>query len=308
MPRLEDTFHDIFDERGCFVGFANELPEVIVTKELLVKNLQVKEAAAYRIEKQGEYRRLLKQPKIHLSYNKEDLFIIDRRVCWDLVRNFDPEIDYRTFLEMLEYFSLYKILEDYLHDYSDTTLTCYIMECVGGNNIITAISHTETVSNIIHNEIVKYVKSKTEIDGHESFFRVGKSVNSQPGVSPTMHKRFNACYLRIIKGDMFLELQEQVGDGYAGGRKPRSEIRLFKEDGEGLVQMRPKMTFARNLESLDSIMLYEYLDEIIETMETKFVKKPSANIQYKKRGKMTQAEWDTIQYMWFANSFSKVEG
>ena len=53
MPRLEDTFHNIFDERGCFVGFANELPEVIVTKELLVKNLQVKEAVAYRTEKQG---------------------------------------------------------------------------------------------------------------------------------------------------------------------------------------------------------------------------------------------------------------
>ena len=245
MPRLEDTFHNIFDERGCFVGFANELPEVIVTKELLVKNLQVKEAVAYRTEKQGEYRRLLKQPKIHFSYNKEDLFIIDRRVCWDLVRNFDPEIDYRTFLEMLEYFSLYKILEDYLHDYSDTTLTCYIMECVGGNKIMTAISHTATVQNLLHDEIIKYVKSKTEIDGHESFFRVGRSINAQPGISPTMLKRFNCVYLRIIKEDMFLEIKEQIGDTTSRDYQ-RTIVRLFKADEEALVQMLPKITFARN--------------------------------------------------------------
>ena len=313
MPRLEDTLDDVFDRNGIFVGWSQDmfLDEPI---ELLVKNLQVKEAVAYRAEFKSNVRRTVKEPKIHLTYKNTDLYIISRRVCWDLIRNFDPEIDYRTFLEMLEYFSLYKILEDYLHDYADRTLRCWVMETVpvgedeSRRTIITAIQHTETVSNIIHNEIVKYVKSKTEIDGHESFFRVGKSVNSQPGVSPTTHKRFNACYLRIIKGDMFLELQEQVGDGYAGGRKPRSEIRLFKEDGEGLVQMKPKMTFVRNLESIDSVVLYKYLDEIIETMEAKFVKKPSANIQYKKRGKMTQAEWDTIQYMWFANSFSKVEG
>lgn len=306
MPRLDDTFHNIFDERGCFVGFANELPNLYGTKELLVKNLQVKEATAYRIEKQGEYRRLLKQPKIHLSYNKEDLFIIDRRVCWDLIRNFDPEIDYRTFLEMLEYFSLYKILEDYLHDYSDTTLTCYVMGCVNGNRIITAISHTATVQNLIHSEIIKYVKSKTEIDGHESFFRVGRSINAEPGISPTMLKRFNCVYLRIIKEDMFLEIKEQIGDTTSRDYQ-RTIIRLFKADEEALVQMLPKITFARNLESLDSVILYEYLDEIIETMETKFIKKANAG-DYRSRGAMSDQEWDIMQYTWFRNYFSKVDG
>lgn len=305
MPRLEDTFHNIFDERGCFVGFANELPEVIVTKELLVKNLQVKEAVAYRTEKQGDYRRLLKQPKIHFSYNKEDLFIIDRRVCWDLIRNFDPEIDYRTFLEMLEYFSLYKILEDYLHDYSDTTLTCYIMECVGGNKIITAISHTATVQNLLHDEIIKYVKSKTEIDGHESFFRVGRSINAQPGISPTMLKRFNCVYLRIIKGDTFLEIKEQIGDRRSTGQT--TQIRLFKEDGEALVQMLPRKTFHRNLETIDSEILYANLDEIIKTMETKFIRKANAS-DYRGRGGMSDREWDIMQHTWFCNYFSKVDG
>ena len=100
MPRLGDTFHNVFGEDGKFVGFADDVP---ATKEVIVKNLQVKEAHAFRVQRYGERRRLVKQPRIHLSYNKENLFIIDRRVCWDLIRNFDPEIRYLRFLEMLEY-------------------------------------------------------------------------------------------------------------------------------------------------------------------------------------------------------------
>ena len=303
MPRLGDTFHNVFGEDGKFVGFADDVP---ATKEVIVKNLQVKEAHAFRVQRYGERRRLVKQPRIHLSYNKENLFIIDRRVCWDLIRNFDPEIRYLRFLEMLEYFSLYKILEDYLLDYHDKTISLWTMQSEQGHTVITAIQRTEMVSNLIHEEIINYVKSKTQIDAHESFFRVGKSVGTAQGVSPTALKRFTDVYLRIVKEDMIFQLKEQVGDGYAGSF-PRVELKLFKEVDGGLVQMMPMITFSRNLESVDSEILYRKLNDVISLMTTTFVKKANHHIKFKKKGMMSEKEWNTIQYLWFTNSFSKVE-
>ena len=307
MPRLGDTFHNVFDSNGRFVGFANDVPR---TKELIVKNLQVKEAQAFRVKMYQRpellRRKLVKQPKIHFSYNNENLFIIDRRVCWDLIRNFDPSINYRIFLEMLDYFSLYKILEDYLLDFSDKTISVWTMQSTEGHTVITAIQRTEMVSNLIHEEIINYVKTKTQIDAHESFFKVGKSVGSPKRVSPTALKRFTDVYLRIIKADMIFELQEQVGDGYAGG-DTRVRLKLLKEVDDGMVQMMPMITFARNLESVDSEILYGKLDDIINLMNSTFVKKESRHIEFRKKGMMSEKEWNTMQYLWFVNSFSKVE-
>ena len=120
-----------------------------------------------------------------------------------------------------------------------------------------------------------------------------------------MLKRFNCVYLRIIKGDTFLEIKEQIGDRRSTGQT--TQIRLFKEDEGGLVQMLPRKTFQRNLETMDSEILYENLDEIIKTMETKFIRKANAG-DYRSRGKMSDREWDIMQYTWFCNSFSKVDG
>tara|TARA_R100000152_G_C6780545_1_gene213455 strand:+ start:834 stop:1649 length:816 start_codon:yes stop_codon:yes gene_type:complete len=271
--------------------------------------MEIQEAQAFRYEYRRDeehnkrYSILLKQPIIIISYKKETLTIIDRRVLWDLIRNFDPEIDYRTFLEMLDYFSVYKIVEDYLLDYNDRTLGVWVQKSNSKESVIVGVQHTTEIQDLAHEEIVRYFKGKIRVDSWESFIKIGKSVKVSAGTTPRKHR---SSVLRIIHDDMFVEITDKLTK--KGRHKPNKvEIRLFKEVDDGLVQMRPLKRFVRNLTNLQRDILYANLDAVITDMTSEY-RRITSNVRYKKRGKMTDQEWDKIQHLWFLNSFRKVEG
>ena len=295
MPRLGNYTTDLFDENGRFVGVEG-LP---FFKDIKVSNLVLKDAVAYRTirhrnEKRNSYfYQTVKEPTIVLQHKEEILFIVDRRVLWDLIRNFDPQIGYRHFLEMLEYFSVFQILKDYLHDYADTAIGIWYHKSSSGK-IITAIQLDEAPKETKHEEIIQYLDQHLEYDFTQSFFRVGKTSNYNVGVP----KRHRSLYLQVIKDDMILEIKQVVTRGL-------TFIRVFKELEDGMVQMIPRIQFKKNLEFIDAERLYDKIQQAIDVMQTDFeYRKPAQEIR--PRGKMTNDEWDAIQYQWFVNSFSKV--
>ena len=295
MPRLGSNFHSLFDEAGVFVG----LTGVPSYREVLVKHLEVVDAMAYRSERRYNdnrpYYATLKQPQILIKYKQEVFYIVDRRVLWDLIRNFDPEIDYRTFLEMLEYFSVYKIVEDYLLDYADKTLGVWLQQTEGGEKIIVSVQTTDEIQDVIHEEIIRYVGDRIEIDATESFMKVGKSAPTN-----TTPKRHRSQILQIIKDDMILEIKDWMTRG-------KVEFRRLKEHEGYMVQMMKRITFKKNLAFIPSDVLYSKINDALEIIQTKY-ERTIVKTDYRPRGKMEDHEWDAIQYLWFMNYFSKVDG
>tara|TARA_R100000995_G_scaffold14634_2_gene5730 strand:- start:162 stop:1073 length:912 start_codon:yes stop_codon:yes gene_type:complete len=303
MPRLGSNFHSLFDSDGVFCG----LEGTPSYRELFVKNLKVEDAIAFRSEKRRDkktrkpYYATIKQPQVLLHYKKEVLFIIDRRVLWDLIRNFDPDIDYRTFLEMLEYFSVYKIVEDYLLDYQDKTIGVWTQKA-NGESLIVAVQTTDEIQDIIHDEIIKYVSSKIDVDATESFMKIGKSQRrgSGRGCTHTAPKKHRSQILRIIKGDMILEIKDWLTKGH-------TDIRLFMEHEGYMVQMIKRLTFRKNLSFIPSEILYKKIDNALEVMQHTY-RRTGVKTDYRPRARMSDAEWDALQFWWFENYFSKVDG
>ena len=206
---------------------------------------------------------------------------------------------------MLDYFSVYKIVEDYLLEYSDKTLGVWVQKSKSKDNVIVGVQHTTEIQDLAHDEIVRYFKSKIKVDSYESFIEIGKSVRVSAGTMPRKHR---SSVLRIIHDDMFVEIKDRITSTNRNTERPNKvEIRLFKEVDDGLVQMRPLKRFVRNLTNLQRDILYANLDAVITDMTSEY-RRITSNIKYRKRGKMLQDEWDKIQHLWFLNSFRKVEG
>ena len=305
----------LFDACGVFVGHHGTPKH----QDIFVKKLRVIDAVAYRVEKRYDdkgkpYTVYLKQPKVHLRYGthnaKRDFYIVDRRVVWDLLRNFDPYLDYRTFLEMLDYFSLYKILEDYLKDYSDKTLGVWLGSAghrKAKPRIIMAVQTTESTESLLHEEIISHVKERLEIDSTESFFKIGKTLKraSPHHVSATaIPKVCRDVYLRIVKGDKILEVKEQVGKDFDRKYKQSATtVKVFLETFDGMVQMKPATYFKKNLEFIESEKLYEVIDSALKLMDEEW--EQVRDYEFRSKQSMTEMQYDEVQYLWFVNSFSQ---
>tara|TARA_Y100000361_G_scaffold149234_1_gene163214 strand:+ start:1019 stop:1939 length:921 start_codon:yes stop_codon:yes gene_type:complete len=301
----------LFDACGVFVGHHG----IPIHQDIFVKKLRVIDAVAYRVEKRYDdkgkpYTVYLKQPKVHLKYGVKDFYIVDRRVVWDLLRNFDPYLDYRTFLEMLDYFSLHKILEDYIKDYSDKTLGIWLGSAghrKAKPRIIMAVQTTESTENLLHGEIIAHVKERLEIDSTESFFKIGKTLKrvADANISATaIPKVCRDVYLRIIKGDKILEIKEQVGNDFDRKYKhSAASLKVFLETFDGMVQMKPATYFQKNLEFIESEKLYEAIDSALKLMDEEW--EQVKDYEYRSKGSMTEMQYDEVQYLWFANSFSQ---
>lgn len=288
----------LFNDNGQFIG-CKGVPEY---QDLIVNKLAVKDAVAYRLEKRydnaGKYYNVyLKQPKVRLTYGKKNLYIIERKVVWDLIRNFDPQLDYTTFLEMLDYFSLYKILEDYIREYSDMTLGIWVGKA-NKHAVIMAVQRTETIQNLLHEEVIGYTKKRLTIDSTESFFKIGRGSNYNAAIP----KRCRDVYLRIIKGDKILEIKEQIGKSVQHRNKHRTTIRLYLETFYGMVQMTPAKYFRKNLEFIESDKLYEVIDSCLKLMDEDWYQ--TKDYSHKNKSSVTETQYDELQYLWFVNSFS----
>ena len=306
--------------------------------EIEVQDLVIKEAIAFRAERDyaedgSYYYNYKKQPYVHLQVrkptygNRRQLYITDRKVVWDLIRSFDPEITYFDFLRLLDEFSLHQMLEDFFHDYNGETIGVYFQHSRSKDNtsalkyVVVGVERRTGINaeDLGFQEVEEYIMSKVNLSKahHRECFME---------VLPKAHRNRKKAVVRykipsqqglLHAGQYTLEIILVCGTPYDTTKRGpnhsslvqgNTQMRLFLDSQRGRVQVMPVVHWAKQLEFVESEKLYSQIDKAIEIITGKvFRVLPGKNFADKWTLSMTPNEWDSIQYQNFLNYFIESE-
>lgn len=301
----------VLDEDGKPYGLKGS-PRYV---EVEVQDIVIKEAVAFRpqryISEQGKpYYNYKKQPYVHLEIKKRksggrvQFYIMDRKVVWDLIRCFDPKINFRLFLQIIEEFSLYKILDDFFHDYNDETIGLYFQNSRSRNNT-TSLNHVVVgveprvginAEDLGFHETDEYIMTKLNLcKAHhkECFMKLNK------------RRRRKTAVVRYKKAPYTIEISAVCGKPYdRSALQGNTQMRLFIDSDMGKAQVIPAVHWRKQLEFVESEKFYPEIDNAIEIITSKvFTTLPGKDFPVQWTHEMTVKEWDSIQHQHFLNYF-----
>lgn len=247
--------------------------------ELPIIKIKVNEASSYTYMGRGRY---VKQPKIEFVYNGESYFIIDRNVCYKLIKQFEPNITWTEWNQIQDFeLSLFGILEDYFKEYSHYILTCWY-EKDNGSNIIYGFESEDAsfgsmrLSNAKSSIMYMAIESLADWDLHTTKNRI-----------------------TISNGKKVIEIQETENSVI---------VRARFMVGSGFVQTMPAIKIMGIIETIQWKILYDNIMKVKDSLEN-IDKKDEAfkcfkNIKIiKNTSNMKAKEKDDLEYQWFLNSF-----
>jgi len=246
----------------------NKLIEVPISKIKLV------EASSFTYVGQGRY---LKQPKIEITYNGKSYFILDRKVCYNLIRQFEPNITWSEWVEIQNFeLSLFRILDDYFKEYNNYIIKIWVENY---NNI-----------NVIY-----------DFETEDVSFGIMRLNNLKASIMYMSIEALKDWELHVVsdkisitKGDNTIEIQEY---------EKFVIIRARKYVENGFVQTMPAIKILGIIETIQWYIVYESIMEAKDSLE-KADKMQTRNIgSIKNTANMKTKEKDDIEHEWFLNSF-----
>jgi len=248
--------------------------------EIPVDKIKLQEASSFTYAGKGRY---LKQPKVELIYNGESYFILDRKVCYNLIKQFEPNITWTEWVDIQNFeLSLYKILDDYFKEYSNYIIKIWVEKYNDNGNYLQIIYDFETEDPSFGILRLNNIKASVMYMSIEAL---------KDWVLHTVSDK-----ITISKGDNKIEIQEY---------EKFVIIRARKYVENGFVQTMPATKIMGIIETMQWYIVYETIIEAKESLE----KADNMESRFwvhdfiKNTANMKTKEKDDIEHEWFLNSF-----
>lgn len=244
--------------------------------EVPISKINLIEASSFTYVGKGRY---LKQPKIEITYNDKSYFILDRKVCYGLIKQFEPNITWSEWVDIQNYEkSLFKILDDYFNEYNTYIIKMWVEK---------------------YDDIQIIYDFETE-DPSFGMLRLNNMKASIMYMSIEALKDWElhvvSDKISITKGDNTIEIQEY---------EKFVIIRARKYVENGFVQTMPATKIMGIIETIQWYIVYETIIEAKDSLE----KADNMESRFwvhdfiKNTANMRTKEKDDIEHEWFLNSF-----